>query len=1095
MQMIRIAIPFVLAALLFCTAAQAEKIVVAVANSPVMSGSAVVARVSKGQVFEVLKVNGDWFRVEVQVQGSPEFGWVHKNNVRSATVPSPQKPLSSTQRQQLDSKLKILSERAAEHFAKRDFRAAAEVGRQTLTTAQALYGEEHQVTGAAYFWMAVYLDKLSLIERSLAISQKVHGKKHHRTGQAWQVLGRIAQHRGDNQNAAKAMEVALEIFEATLDPLDAETASAVLDLGSICSNLARYDHAQSYFERALRIIRAKEGEESRNAAMVLNNLAVLNERRGNLDRARQLHERVLALRRKDLGDEHPDTLSSYSNLGTTLVELGEYTQARAHFEYVLAVQRRTLGEDHRQTAQSMYNLGIVLMHLGFVEQSRDLNLKALAVRRAVLGEKHIETAFAQVNLALAQAALGDFKAARHAHEEAVAVARAALGNEHPYTAKTLQTLGEFLATQGESQAALRRFEEAREINLKVLGREHANTALSYHGTAAQRYLLGDYATAQNDSETALAINRKVRGKQHPYTAGVLIDLGILAEVQGDLDRAIHYFDQGRRAVHHHAARILPSLTTPQQMAFLQTSQSGLEGSQDIGHVLSMALRHRENQAVALHSADWLLNGKGVAQEAFAQQVRLAREDSRPEVASLLEKLATTRQELSQQTIAAPEEVQRKQHERNLAALEATEADLTQQLARLGMDVELPEGWVELQAVRGQIAESQCLVEFSRFNVYDAKTSDKTGSRYVAWIIPPAGDVAIIDLGEAVPIEAAIKAARHSIQSAVESILKEGELVAEKKTRKALRELARLILDPLMPHLGDTKEFILSPDGLLWLVPWAALPLPDGAYTVENFNIRYVVSGRDLVTGGSVAPETTAALVLADPDFNLTPNTTELTRRPADGPRMFDVSRLPGTAVEARAILPSLKKYAGQTWLYLGRDAVEAVVKQVHSPLVLSLATHGFFLPMDTHGDAIAKNPLLRCGLLLAGCNGCSLASSQNDGILTGLEIVGTDLRGTELVVLSACDTGLGDVNAGEGVAGVRQAFQLAGARSVVATLWQVPDADTAQLMSSFFAALTDTTDKSVALQQAQLARIQSRRERHGAAHPFFWAAFTLTGGE
>jgi CHAT domain-containing protein len=217
-------------------------------------------------------------------------------------------------------------------------------------------------------------------------------------------------------------------------------------------------------------------------------------------------------------------------------------------------------------------------------------------------------------------------------------------------------------------------------------------------------------------------------------------------------------------------------------------------------------------------------------------------------------------------------------------------------------------------------------------------------------------------------------------------------------------------------------------------------------------------------------------------------------------------RLAGfSTTEAEAIRGPLERYAkSKPRVYLQKQALEGVFKAARNPKVVVLSTHGYFLE-DQRPEAkeegkgkpiTAQNPLLRCGLLLAGANNYRDAHDgrTEDGILTGLEVIDTDLRGTELVVLSACETGLGDVRNGEGVAGLRQAFQLAGAQSVLATLWRIPDQETVRIMSGFFEKLAeDGKSRAETLQQAQLERVRARRTRYGAAHPFFWAAFTLTG--
>ena len=330
---------------------------------------------------------------------------------------------------------------------------------------------------------------------------------------------------------------------------------------------------------------------------------------------------------------------------------------------------------------------------------------------------------------------------------------------------------------------------------------------------------------------------------------------------------------------------------------------------------------------------------------------------------------------------------------------------------------------------------------------------------MVYIVRQQGEVHWAELGEAKVIDEAVAALRSALRD---------------PKRRDVHELARAVdekvMQPVRKRAGDASQLLFSPDGLLNLLPVAALVDEKGSYLIERYSISYLTSGRDLLRLQMARQSRNAPLVLADPVFG-EPDGVQISKAeiPAKGRLTRDrllrsvttgsdlsevyFARLEGTSQEAGAI----RSLFPDSVVMTGTQATESTLKQAAAPRLVHIATHGFFLEPNTPTEPQAadrrginlnvriENPLLRSGLALAGANVRS--DTGDDGILTAMEAAGLNLWGTKLVTLSACDTGVGEVKNGEGVYGLRRAFVLAGAETLVMSLWPVSDTVTRELMT------------------------------------------------
>jgi CHAT domain-containing protein len=319
------------------------------------------------------------------------------------------------------------------------------------------------------------------------------------------------------------------------------------------------------------------------------------------------------------------------------------------------------------------------------------------------------------------------------------------------------------------------------------------------------------------------------------------------------------------------------------------------------------------------------------------------------------------------------------------------------------------------------------------------------------------------------------------------------------------------MQPVRQFFGEHTHLLISPDGEMNLLPFAALIDEHGQYLIQRYAVTYLTGGRDLLRMGLVRKSKTPPLLIANPLFG-EPDTRTLAGANAasnvDRSSVTTASDLSGisfaplssTEQEARSIQGLFPEAVS----LMGSQATESALKGLVAPRILHIATHGFFLsepggaargsrqtsnPRGSSANATLENPLLRSGLALAGANLPHNNKTEDDGILTALEASGLNLWGTKLVVLSACDTGVGEVHNGEGVYGLRRAFVLAGTESLVMSLWPVSDYTTRELMTHYYQNLKLGMGRGESLRQVQLDMLK----KNPHLHPFYWANFIQAG--
>jgi CHAT domain-containing protein/tetratricopeptide (TPR) repeat protein len=986
---------------------------------------------------------------------------------------------------------------------------------------------------------------------------------------------------GDYSEALPLYKEALAIREKALGKEHPDFAHGLNDLAGLYESMGDYSKALPLYKEALAIREKALGKEHPDYARTVINLAVHYHSMGDYAKALPLYKEALAIMEKALGKEHPDFARSLNNLAALYKSMEDYAKALPLYKEALAIREKALGKEHPDFAHGLNNLAALYDSMGDYEKALPLYEEALAIMEKALGKEHPEYAMSLGNLASLYTLMGDYAKAMPLYIEVLAIHETSLGKGHPAYATGLSSLAALYKSMGDYAKARPLYNDALAIMEKALGKEHPEYAVSLSNLAAVYHSIGDYVGARPlDKEAVMLTSAHL-----VRTAAVQTEQQQLAFVQS----LAHYLDSYLTASHQtggHANEAFSAVLTWKGSTLVRQRAMRLAADDPKLKPTFGQLQSVTRQWAALaHQAQptdepQVANFRQRRAELEAQRERLELELSRlsadfhqatqkpklkdlqdclPSDAALVDYLEYNQRrwvKLPQQAgigvVLEPDGMGAK-----VVSVFADGTAARDGRLRVGdLIVAIADGdgeWqssagLELNKVVDRLKgaadslvrvrlehETSEIVEITlarRALPYQKVGEFEITRSLLAFVVRPGHDVEMYDLGPSAPVIEHINVWRNSF-----GMSEEGKSAGE--------ELREQLWEPLLPSLEGTNLVLVSPDGALGQLPFAALPGKEPeSYLLEDHPLAMIpvpqlipalvneVGKRqlekDLLLVGGVDYDGPAAAT----DAPQRPKRKRMSRGELDravGEQAWDP--LPGAAAEVAFIADTYRRLfeAGDNAvvdLRAAQATEEAFRSSAPRCAVLHLATHGYFASPDkesaigvsTRGERFRQlgeaererlrgfSPGLLSGLVFAGANNPPPdGDARDDGLMTASEIAVLPLSGVRLVMLSACETGLGEVAGGEGLLGVQRAFQVAGARSTVATLWKVDDLVTRRIMERFYTGYLDEELSPLdALREAQLWALKHPDELRGVndpddsqasakLSPRYWAAYVFSG--
>lgn len=888
----------------------------------------------------------------------------------------------------------------------------------------------------------------------------------------------------------------------------------------------------------------KYGSESKEYIKSLGDIGLIYRYMGRYKEAKPLYEQVMNLKKNAFGERHPNYAGAVNNYAGLLTDLNEFELAESLYLQALQIYDNSLGKEHYNYVNSKFSLGKLYQKYGDYSKAELIYQETIPQKKALLGDTHPDYAASLTNLAVLLKNTGNYEASQKAFEEIIQIQKKTLNELHPYYINTVVNYASLLSdiakyseaevlflktieginqtslqmhpnyimalnglailynNKQEYEKALPLYTESLQLREKLYGTKNAQYAKALDDLANLYFSMDNFIKAEELLLQAFAIRKEIFDKKHPEYAQSLKNLALLYLELNHYEKAAPFFYELADIRLIQVRDNFQYLSEKEQEKYWSIFKTEF----DIFNTFVVKYAASDKELIGKMFNNHLIT-KGLL---LNQNLKLRNDinnSNNTQIKTLYSQWIALKQKSSELQLLVSDDIEEQitLSER----LEQQANNLEKELRMLSetFNDNISEKEANWQSIKMLLTTDEALIDFVSFNFYQNKhfTNDQF---YVAVILTA-------EMQEPVLVELGTE---DELSKGLRITLSNGNISDYVLDDALAGEVYKALWQPLTPYIANKKTVYYSPSGILSKVAFDMLPISANKRLFEEYDLNLVnnyrnfdtkkafkpLAGNKITLFGGVNYNTDMAEMksIASKFHKKESNTTQTAFNTLNKGKWVQTwQALEGSEMELLDLEKRFLSYNWEVQSFTKSDACEEAFKYAisDSSTILHIATHGFFfedynkLPAGDFFRSTAKtngfkNPLHRSGLILSGANnawrGLFNGNAIDDGILTSYEVALTDLSNIEMAVLSACETGVGEIKTGEGVYGLQRAFQIAGVDCLLMSLWTIPDYETIEFMNAFYSHWLENKNPQQAIKFAQ----KSMSSKH---KPFYWAGFVL----